>query len=550
MNRRRNLLFAVLSLSVLLTACGNKGEQAVHFSDEGLIPEAYLPADLGMVVSYSTRDPEQFKAIQTIEQKLGDSDRVSRTASETLDTQLGDVGLDFERDLQPAFGDQFHMVYGVRPTEGDEPENFAVITLTDPGKMESVLKTLVENEQISEKKLSNIEAYVKEDSNIFLTVYKDLLFMTTSGENLVAMTEQDEDESLWKSDLYEETLSEVGSDYLLYGVMYPSTYSGDLSLPAGFSVSDIPSVVDKQVVVVRAEEEGLSFDAWVNANKEKAKEAEIAFDVVPRSEPYLFEEIPAEGLMVYFESYGLAQTFAQARTLGDDTQTVEQLEQFTQNYFGMDFEDLMSFLDKGYALTVHDNGNAVIPGITLYVDASSNAEQAEDFVSKLDGQLSGLMMIAEQVLPGAIVKDTVKWGEEDFSHIKLDLTSLPQSEESPLPSALTSNSLELVYGVKDERLIISTLSNWGEGESVADSELYKALSGKTTDEDEGLILLDANGIAKFVSTVRSLQEQLGPTDTQSTLDVEEFLDGFLGAIAQSKTGKYESHFSGFLMLAD
>lgn len=548
MNRRRHILFAVLSLSLLLTACGNKGDLAVQFSNEGLIPEAYLPADLGLVVSYSTRDAEQFSAVESMGKALGDEDRVSRTASETLDTKLGDVGLDFEEDLKPALGDQFRMIYGVRPVKDGDPENFAVVTLEEPSKMTDVLSKLADEDQLSFKKLSELDAYIKEDSGLYMAVKDDLLLVASSGENLVTMSEMEEDSSLWGSEAYQDTLESIGPNYLLYGVMYPSVYTDDLSLPAGFSVSNIPEVVDQQVMVVRAEADGLAFDAWVNADKQKAKEAEIAFDAVPRSEPYLFKEVPSDGLVAYYESYGLAQTFEEARKLGDDTASLEKAEQFTQSYFGMDFEDLMSFMDKGYALVVHKN-SGVIPGITLYFDVSSDKENAQAFIDKVDSQLGGLLLIAQSAMPGAITKDTTTWGDAEFARIKVDLTSLA-SAESPLPSGLTANAIELVYGLDDDRMVISLANNWdSEGEMIDQSELYKNLSAKITEQDEGLILVDARGLADLFKQFQSLQGST-PTSTEQAENVEKFLEGFLGAMAQSKTDKYESHFGGFLMLAD
>ncbi|MEK9159618.1 MAG: DUF3352 domain-containing protein [Patescibacteria group bacterium] len=548
MNLRRNL-FIALSLTVLLTACGSKGDQAIHFSNEGLIPEAYLPADVGLLVSYSTRSDEQFTAIQALESSLGDEDRISETASETLDKELGAMGLDFERDLKPAFGERFRMIYALRATE-DDPENFTVITLEEPSKMRDVLQTLSDAEQLSYKKLSDIEAYISKDSTVYLTVYEDLLFVTSNAENLVAMTEQEEETSLWEVELYQETVEEVGVDYTVFGVMYPSLYSQDLSLLAGFSVSDIPSVVDRQVVVVRAEAEGLRFDAWMNANKSKAKEAGISFDSVPREEPYLFEEIPADGLLAYFESYGLAQTFAQAEAVGDDTQSLEQLKEVVRNYFGMDLEDLMSFLDKGYSIALHGNGGNAIPGITVFIDTSSNPETADDFVNKLDGQLSGLMALAEQFMPGALTKDTVKRGEDTFSRLTLDLSSLA-TEGSAVPTAITADAIELVYGIQNDRLVISTLSDWNsEGETIAESTLYQDLNAQLMEQNQGLILIDAHGLSSYLEQLRSISGELD-AESETQLDsVEAFLEGFLGLMAQSQTDKYESHFGGFLMLAE
>jgi hypothetical protein len=551
MINRRRLSLVLLSLSLVLASCSKGGTQEAHFSTQGFIPEAYIPADIGLLLSYSTRDDAQYAAVQALEVALGDEGRLSETASQTLDTGLGWEGLDFEEDLKPVFGEQFHMVYGLRPVEGGEAESFTVVTLEDSEKMTALLESFVSTEELSYKKLSEIDAFVREEDKLFMTVHEDLLFVSNTGENLVAMTEQKKSESLWGSDLYQDTVERVGSDFVLYGVMFPASYGEELSSLAGFSVGSIPAVVDQQVVVVRAEEEGLRFEAWMDANKEKAKEAGISFDSVPRSEPYLFEKIPAAGLVGYFESFGLAQTFAQAEALGDSTGSLEQLKTVTRNYFGMDFEDLMSFMDKGYSFAIHRNANTWIPGLSIIVDISSNPDKAEDFVNKLDGQLSGLLLIAEQALPGAITKDTISWAGEEFAHINLDLSALPQSAESPLP-ALGTGALELVYGISDGRLIISTLTAWDEtGEFVKDSELYKNLSGQVTEQNEGLVLVSAQELAEMVRGFRALQtEELTGELTEEVTQLEDFLEGFLGMIAQSKTEAYESRFGGFLMLAD
>lgn len=556
MKLRRNL-FIALGLTVLLTACGDKVDQSVHDSNDGFTPEAYLPADVGLVVSYSTRSEEQFNAIQALEANLGDSDRISETASEALDTELGDLGLDFERDLKPAFGERFRMVYAMRPTES-EPENFSIITLEDSEKMKEVLTTLVDADRFTFKKLSDIDVYIPknesefitEESSAYLTIYEDMLFVASSGESLVAMTEQDEDSSLLKGELYKDTLEEVGSDYSLFGVMFPSLYSEDLSLLAGFSVSDVPSVVDKQVIVVRAEEKGFRFEAWVNANKSKAKEAGISFDSVPKSDPYLFEEIPADGLLSYFESYGLSQTFAEAAALGDDTESLEQMKEGVRSLFGMDFEDIMSFLDKGYAFSLHSNGTSFIPGLTIYVDISSNPDMAEEFMNKLDGQLGGLLILADSYLPGALTKDTVSWGEDTFSRLKLDLNAVAQLSGGALPEEVTDSSLELVYGVTTDRIVVSTVSDWdSEGDTIADSPLYKSLDAQL-EETEGLIMVDAHGISEYIKKIQALSGELAPEETEQLASITNFLDGFLGFMARSKTEAYESHFSGFLMLAE
>lgn len=551
MNNPRLLFLGLLISSVLLASCGG-ADIGPHASNSGLIPEVYIPNDVGMLASYSSRDDEQFAAIQAIEKTLGQTDSISSTASGALDTQFGAVGLDFERDLKPAFGDQFRMVNAVRPGIDETPENFTIVTLENPDQMKSVLQTLVDAKQMTYKKLSDIDVYVDEESKNYVTINEDLLFVATTPENLVGMVEQNEDESLWGSDAYQKTVEDLGSNYVFYGVLYPALYTSDVSLLSGFSVSDVPSVVDQQVVVVRAAENGFTFSAWMNANEDKAKEAGIAFDSVPRSEAYLFKEIPSAGLMAYFESYGLQQTLEQADKLGDDTSTLESLREMARTYFGMDLDaDILSFLDKGYSIVLQKNGEGVMPGITIYVDVSSNVDGAQSFMDKLDGQLTGLLMALQTTLPGVVTKDTVTWAGETFNRISVDLSAVPQAVESPLPAAVTASTIQLVYGVKGERLFISTAADWKtDATNISDSDLYKKLSAKTSDVSEGLILVDAKGVADFVAALRALREQMGLEVSEEAITIENLLQGFLGGIAMSETKAYESRFEGFLMLAE
>ena len=50
-----------------------------------------------------------------------------------------------------------------------------------------------------------------------------------------------------------------------------------------------------------------------------------------------------------------------------------------------------------------------------------------------------------------------------------------------------------------------------------------------------MILLDARGIADFAGTLRALREQLNLQVSEQALQLEDVLEGFLGAVAKSKT---------------
>lgn len=545
MNRR--FLFILMAFSLVLSSCFGNKEQEEHFSNEGLILEAYLPGDIGMLLSYSSRDDEQFQYLQDL--KSGMSGDVDQTLAESFSTQFGDSGVDFEKDLMPAFGERFRMVYAAK--SGDTTTSYTVVTLEDPDQMTKVLNKLVESGQLQSKKLTEVEAFVNEENMVYTSVYKDLLFITNSPEALMGMVSQDEDSSLWSLESYQEGLDNMGSNYVFYGVIYPQLYQENVTVPVSLGGGEMLSILDRQWIVFRAEDGGLSFDAWSTANKEKAKESGISFDRVPRSEPYLYKEMPDTGLIAYVESFGLKQSIEEAGKVDSASASLEQTRATIRDYFGMDLDtEILSFLDKGFAIAMNGSTGGIIPSFSILVDVSSDTANAKTFVDKVDGQLSGLMIILESALPGAVLKDNVTWDGEKLNRLSIDLSALPRSEESPLPVALTNETIQLVYGLMGDRLILSTTDDWDTGLTVNESDLYNELAAKVEGLNEGLILVDTQELVTFIDSISSLRDQLGLQSDSGIMQFQDFLRGFAGLIGQGETKAYESHFGGFLKMAN
>ncbi len=532
--RHSAFVLAFLVFSVALTGCfGGKGKTVDHL-------ETLIPGDVGLFLSYSLENDGQFAAVQEIEAALGDEGRVSRTLSETLDGSLN-----YEEDLLPALGERFHMVYGVRSTN-EVDQAFSVVTLKDASQMEAVFATMVEEGTLTSKKLSKMDAYVNEDESFYAAIQADTLWVTNTPDALVEMRDLAEKDSLWASDVYQDSLKDIGKDYLFYGILFPGATKGT-------GVAAIPGMINQQSLVVRAEKEGFQFDIYVQADEKAAEEAGVSFDSIPRAEAYLFEEVPSSSLMGYVESYGLQQTFEQANRLGDESGSIEKLEQFFLNFFAMDFEDeILSFMDKGYAFALHQNEAGVIPGISLLVDVSSDKASAEEFVAQMDVQMDGLLALLEMALPGAVSKETVSIQGKEFTALRLDMSKIPRTPGATedLPEGIMASEIELAYGLLDERLLITTAKVWQEESgSIAESELYKALSGQLKGVQDGLVLFDADGIAAFVSSLSELRSELDLEGAAATAELEGFLDGFLGLISASDTQEHSSHFGGFLMLS-
>ena len=75
----------------------------------------FLPANASMVLSYSLMDEEQNAAFLALMTKVEDKNKASKTVSESFAGALGQFNLDYDKDLAPAFGDKFRLVYETLP---------------------------------------------------------------------------------------------------------------------------------------------------------------------------------------------------------------------------------------------------------------------------------------------------------------------------------------------------------------------------------------------------------------------------------------------------
>ena len=579
------IAMAILLLSVLLVlpGCLRTKSFESHASAEGLMAEAFLPADVTGVFSYSLMNDEQFVAVQAMDGALGEEGKISQTFAENFNKEfeeLDGADLSFEGDLMPALGTQFRFVTGARSdaagtsVSGDaDSEAFMIVTLEDPSAMEAALEKLLDAEGFTFKKLSDVDAYVHEENEFYAAVYKDLLMVANKPEALVEMAGMDEDDSLWADEKYQDALARVGEDHLFFsfsggGVAAlesaasladdaaDGAVDGAAEDIAGEALDAAIDLVTSQLMIVRAEADGLRFDIYMNADEEMASAANFAFDFAPSEEAYLFEEVPADGLILYYETFGLKQQVEEERARVAAAGVSGEVpyaaaENFIRSYFAMDFEEeVLSFLDKGYAMTVHQGGGA-FPGFSVYVDVSSDVDGAQTLLDKLDEQISGLMLVLEIALPGTVSLGETEIAGQSFNSLEVDLSKLPEEQAAALPSVLTIEPITLAYGLLDDKLLLTTAGVWERtSETILDSSLYESLEGELEGVSNGLFLLDTAGVASFMETWRSLRTQLNLGVSEDTVELETLLNAFVGLIAASEAKELENHISGFVKLKE
>jgi len=544
----RILALSLVLFTVFTTGCfGSNKAWKPHASNEGTFPEAYLPGDVALVLSYSSRMEDQKTALDAIEAQLGDAGRLGKSFSENMDSQLQGSGLDYEKDLLPALGTSYRVVFANK-----DESAFSAITLEDSAAMVKALDSLVQQNQLTRKTLGSTDAYVNEEGRFYAAIDGDILLVASTADDLTGMLDRKKADSLWENDNYQAALKAMGPDYVVYAVMFPAFLAQSAGLPTG--VSALPQALQYQAFVARAQDQGLGMEVFVQADGEKAKSLSWDFSAIPRSKPYLFKEVPGDDLMVYMESYGLRQSMEQAQKIGDDTGSFDSLNQFFKNYFSADFnEEILSFLGKAYVFSVHHNGQGALPGLSLFVDVSENLEDAKAFANKLDAQMGTLSLVFQTALPGAVSKETTTIGGESLSTLVLDFSKLsdPALGASTLPPVLTAKPIRLSYGLIGDRLLVTTADVWTKADftALSDGELYNSLKGHLDGANEGLILVDMQGVVDFMETLRTLRSDLSLGVPQQSVDLESLLKGFSGAIFASETKGLESHIKGFMMLA-
>lgn len=495
--------------TLILSACffGQKGEGR---SENGLLPEGFLPKDTSVILSYSLLDKEQFEAVSA----LGDRFDSKKQIQDYSGTQFN-----VDLDLEEALGDQFKMVMGLRNVDAsDEADLFMVYTLSHPDKLQKQLDELVESEDLTEKKLSSITAYVEEDEHFYAALDQDVLLVANSAENLVSMSSQKEKDSLWANAEYQDALKALTEPQIFTLFSLENLATADL--------------VDQQIIAARAEADGFKI-----YGKSQLKEGAS----ILHEPAYLFKEVPAKGMMLYVESNALADTLA----------TSENAEKTVQSYLALDSE-LADFLNKGYVMSLHQNSEGAFPGISFFADVSEDPKAAQEALSSIEVQIQNMKVFLDSFLPGAAEEGETEIGGASFKTLSLDFSNLEEEDAVlPLPSAITDSVIQIAYGIFDGRLLITTADVWGEeGESISETDLYKKLS-KKMDSNEGLVLLDSQGILDYLDELEVLRNSLGLSteDSQATGDqLQSLLSEFEGGILSGKTKGLESEFSGFLLL--
>jgi hypothetical protein len=375
--------------------------------------------------------------------------------------------------------------------------------------------------------VSGQTVYQSTSDDLSVLQVKDLLLFSNNDELLLQMADRDFDESLWKSDAYQQALNELGPKRIFYEISFR-----DLEDSSGMFGALSDGTVYRSLGL-QAQVEGLRADAFTELGRRPE------FD---SAAPYLYKEINGGELMAYFETYDLA---AQIR---GNTRTYDSMQKFFTSYFSMDFaEEVEPFLKRGAALAVFTSKDSFFPGLTLSLDVSDDPEAAQEWLLRLDDQLSSVVNRFSTEAPGSMTRGTVATQDGLLNQIHIDFEKLNLGGAESLAPDEIPATLTLTYGIEGDRLIVNTYeAEDGISPAVSAGALYQSL--QEYEQGDGLILFDPQLASDSFDHYMKLRSFLDVAASDSPWVSPEIL-GFLdGVIFGRELTNHGVHWQGFLKL--
>ncbi|MFA6528098.1 MAG: DUF3352 domain-containing protein [Candidatus Gracilibacteria bacterium] len=524
------IMFLVAVLAFAFSGCGGSNFEALNSSDSGILIEKLLPKDSSFVVSITTRDADQRASFDEFIKNFPEGDGLI----EKMQGGFADLGMDYETDVKPILGENgFRLVMAYSGTD-----TYAVMTVADEVKAQEWLDSMVARGEGTKTQLSDIDVYVTAAADgsggeSYTALLSDLLIVTGTSSALVNANGQllsDDSESLLSNEDYMASVDKLEDAYTGY------FYVNKNALEQMTSLSNMPSVlgmgsslVSSQIFSFGFQDNAIEFYGYENGDKTKIDDLGFGFDEMGGDGMYLAENIPGDNLLFYEETGSFDKAIdLLIENYAGDTQTPEaakaEISTYVTQYLGMDFEkDLMSFLDKGYVISVNGGGDSVLPGISIVVDVSSNVDAAKEFMDKIDVQLSTVVALMQYDATGAgsaFSQSDLTVMESDFREVAFDLKDLVAQD--------LGASGDSVASVASEDLGTSELA---EEEDLGTSE-DSGLVEEGTSEDLGTSeLAEEEDLGTSEDSVASEEGELGTSEDSATSE-----EGDLNSVVAQMSG--------------
>ncbi len=536
-----NLPLAAMGILFVLSLSGC--QQSVmtiprFMSEKGVNVEAFLPAESLLVAKFGSRDADQLDALKILNGYFP-NDPLGAIVTEFNQgfkngTNLTELGLNYEQDVLPILNNksQFFMAMssrqevlppGTLETASSPKVSFSLaMTIADEAKFDALLDTQIKKNLLKKEDYNGQSIYsqvTQTGGEAYLSKYMDTVFLTSNLEllktglnNVKANTNL-----LGENKAYARAMAAYKPNLAVayvnlaesLGLFKGSDAKSGEEVAKMLSGTDAANI-ESEMLILTAEKDGIRMTSRVlGKNGVDLTKSPQAASV----QAYLLKKIPAVSPIFYFEGTLLKSYYENLmKTLGSDTEAadgVNQMKEFLKAQ-GLDLEkDILTYMDKGVALLLEDTGTP-IPGIGIYLDATSNLEGATKTVQALNKGFEALLAEASAQSPEILMllsKEEVKTGK--LWKFKLNLDGILAAAPSALSKKLSGQKVELYYGLLDDGVMTISLKAdldkvYGGAQVVEKSTEFGQAMNYVGSESRGLAYLSPEQMIRLVDTYFAL----------------------------------------------
>ncbi|KKP38377.1 MAG: hypothetical protein UR28_C0017G0025 [Candidatus Peregrinibacteria bacterium GW2011_GWF2_33_10] len=541
-NKKNIFLTAAIVLVIIIGAVASysvfyHSDLSRFYTKDGAFEANLSPDNTVLFAQFSNAGTSQRTNLQKIWEAFPKNQEAGN-----LDTFLNDnlstYGLNYKQDIQPLWGESSRVSLSVAPDMNTPENNDVLVTfaVNDPAKAMNLFDRLSSQTGFFKENLDDAVLVGNSEANLYLTIYKDLVLASSSRDVLRNTLDRANKHSLSlvDSDGFKQQFINKYPDNFMFVYLNPGQSQ------KASSIAQLNDLKLSEFFALSAEKEGILISAYMKADgKTTASDTKSYKNGIG-----LMKNVSVDGLIAYFETPNFIKFLhledAQAMP------SIDQLSSAVQGYLGLDLKkDILTWMDKGLAISLSSQDDSIIPGVNLLVDASSNVDGAKNLVARVDGQLDGVLTLVKTQFAGygdIVSKQTEEVKDGLVHRLKLDLSKVPDEvfqAFSQLPDSLKKESVNLNYGlIAKNILLISTFNNLEIQDPLSDDVNFKLLLDKIDGYENGVLYVIPANVAPLADQLIALNSQMsGPLTEEEQLGYgyfKQYVTLFKGVIFGNK----------------
>lgn len=539
----RFTLVFLLFLGLFFTSCSffrepTVFEKAVQ-SKSGAIAEALLPQDVLFSVSVNYLSSGQKGLYEALLGKFSKYEFVQNVFKDFINRELEPFGILVDPDLKNIIGENSRFVFTVAGSSQNESDKrlfyYLNVYLSRPENFGPFYDKLKKSGLFVEENYGGaliLTESSKSDTSLYLFRIKDLLLIGNGFERAKNMIDMDRSQSLIARKYFERITAKLTEPHIAFIYIDYGNLAKYLKFSSGKNDLD----EKKYLSFNDFEAYGISIQSQNQGFKLRSSGILKSGVSIENQNRYLYRDFPGRDILVLIEGFNLQSLLKGFfNLLSAQSSEFEAIYSFLRKSFkevtARDFEnDFLSWMNKGYLLSLQNNGNKIIPGLSLLIDASSNPEQAKEFFKRLDAQIEEyIQSIKKKYEPAAeaIVKEKILIDGANFSMVEVDFNKLKLKDMGTgfmaIPLSLFSENAILYYGMTlDNRFVISTYQKFQGDykiETTASNDNFQNLQNYLSDAKNSLTYVDFGEISRYLETITNFYDKLGYNSTATKLRI-------------------------------